>query len=446
MGVSYKKGTFAKATTVTTQDITDVGFQPKALILWTSNQTVETYEEHMMISYGFSDGTTDAVIVTSSEDNVTTSDTYLNMHNDSIVMIINKTTGALEARATISTFLSNGFTVNWVTNTTPAAIIHYVAIGGTDITNVKVTAREVGTLDLGNVAYTGVGFQPDFLLIMAGPTGGLGAYSYDTTIDAGSSIILGAMKSTSERWTISGVSEDNQNTSDTWSSERHDRCWQLMTTSSGTLNSLADFVSFDADGFTWNFVDIDPTTSTNRAPLVYLAIKGGVWNVGNATMPAANSTLTTNTDASATLKGIMVYSMGNTSTTGTTPVANHRLTIGGSDGTNNGLVSYSDNDNSGLMVVTQIQNDNNCIMTHVANATATSSTTLQTAAASTFAAHSFDLVFTNTDGTARLMTYWAVSEAGGGGGEVVEEIPAKSFGTLGYNSDIIGNQTIFGGY
>src|SRR5688572_16601612 len=163
MGVSYKKGTFTKQTTTGNQSITTVGFQPKALILWTSNQTVETYEEHAGLSYGFSDGTTDCVVACTTEDNVTTSDTYNNMHNDSIVMILNKTTGALEARATLNAWLADGFQLNWVTNTTPAAVIHYIAIGGTDIISVKVGTQNVGTTTTGSKSYTGVGFQPDFL-------------------------------------------------------------------------------------------------------------------------------------------------------------------------------------------------------------------------------------------------------------------------------------------
>ena len=407
MGVSYKKGTFTKNTGTGTQDVTGVGFQAKALILFTSNQTVETFEEHAMLSYGFSDGTTDCCLVSSTEDNVTTSDTYNNLHNDSIVFIINKTTGAFEARATLNSFASDGFQLNWVTNTTPAAVIHYIAIGGTDITNVKVGTQNVGTTATGNKAYTGVGFQPDFLHVLHNNALPASAYTYNTTVEAEWGFGISAMKATNERWAIVTSSQDAVGTSVSWRREMHDKCFTHIVNSTGAVNLEADFISFDSDGFTWNYTTNAGGNTTNQ-PFAYLAIKGGLWTVGDSIMPDINASVTTETAGNGTLKGIMLANILSNATGG--GVSTNGITIGGSDGTNNGLVSLCDLSGSALMVVTQIQNDNNCNMSMISNATASSSTTLQTGAA-TFGKNSFTIAYTNTDANIRIHTFWAVSEA-----------------------------------
>ena len=409
MGVFCKKGTFTKNTGTGTQDITTVGFQPKALILWTSNQTVETFEEHAHVSYGFSDGTNDCVTVHRVEDNSTTSDNDSNLYNDAIVQIINaSTSGAEEARATLNAWLSNGFQLNWSVNTTPAAVIHYMAIGGDSITNVKVGTQSVGTTTTGNKSYTGVGFQPDFLLtINSGALPGAGSYTYNTTIETHAGLGISAMKSTSARWCMSTASEDAQPTSDTWRYHSITKCFSYVDNTTGTLLLAADFVSFDSDGFTWNY-GTNTTANNQNAPFAYLAIKGGVWDVGSFLSPTTNTTVVTNTDSSAKLRGIMTHETQNGAASLDAVQTHSIIDIGGSDGTNQGMVTYCDLDGQGNMITARKQNDDNLVYHMVSAATATSSTTPGNCTV-TFSTNSFTTSWSNTDGSQRYISYWGVS-------------------------------------
>lgn len=436
MGIDYKQGTFTKATATGDQDITTVGFQPKALTLWGILTTGETFVEHYSVSYGFTDGTNDMVVTSVSEDNQASSDSGGTLYNDACIMLCDPTTAAYDivGRATLSTFLSNGFRLNWSVANATAYVIHYTAIGGSDITNVLAGTRNVTAAAAGNQGYTGVGFQPDFLLTA---NGGVNANTAPTTTRAfHSGLGISAMKSTSARWSVSNASERGRTTMDTWRYQRTDKCFTILLNSSGALDAEADFVSFDSDGLTWNYT----TTSAAAAvdDFIFLTIKGGVWDIANATAPTSNSTTTINTDASATFKGIQLVSVENT--TNASIVAHCAMAIGGCDASNNqGVTTYYDTDNAADSVIAMRQNDNNCMYMMVANATATSSTVLDVGTG-TAAAHSIDIAWTNTDASARQFVYWALSEAAVA--VVTEEPSFKSFGSLGI-TNTTGN-TIFG--
>jgi hypothetical protein len=60
----------------------------------------------------------------------------------------------------------DGFTIRWTTNEARADIIHYIALGGTDITN-AVASDFTMTTGSGTQDVTGLGFQPDFLMFLS---------------------------------------------------------------------------------------------------------------------------------------------------------------------------------------------------------------------------------------------------------------------------------------
>src|SRR5262245_43768856 len=143
MGISFEKFTFTKSTSTAvpvSQSVTlTTAFQPKVLILWTNGSTGTTFEEHVACSFGFSDGTNDACVSTISWDNANSA-TYRNVIRNNAILVMYATSGTpptLLSVAEVTSFNSNGFTLSWTTNGTgnTAAIIHGIAIGGTDITN-----------------------------------------------------------------------------------------------------------------------------------------------------------------------------------------------------------------------------------------------------------------------------------------------------------------------
>src|SRR5215211_701073 len=276
MPVSFKQGSFTAISAPGTQDITDVGFQPKAVILWCFHVDNTTVVENVFFSYGFYDGTNQACVTFSSVDNATTSDTYSNVSNTTVLNSFNQA-GTEVYRATIDSFLSNGFRVNFSVNL-GTTLISYIAIGGTDITNVKVGSTSIGTTTTGNKSYTGVGFQGNFMLAASSnflPTAS--AYTFNNTAEANAGFVLGAAKSSTERWTVSTASEDARADADTWSYQRGDKCFAYLDNTTGALLAEADFVSWNADGFTWNYTT-NTTANNQNAPIIYMVIKGGIWN------------------------------------------------------------------------------------------------------------------------------------------------------------------------
>ena len=409
MGVSVKTGRFSTRSGTGTQDITDVGFQPKALIIF-GNPTgaYDTFSEVVICDYGISDGTNHASVCFSSVDNSTTSDTYSNVSNSTILNTFNES-GTEVYRVTVS-FLSNGFQLNYAVNTAANLIYGYIAIGGTDITNVKVGTQSIGTTTTGNKAYTGVGFQPDFLIAASTnflPTAS--AYTFNNTAEANAGLVLSAMKSSSERWTVSVASEDARTTSDTWKYQRGDKCFAYLDNTTGGLLAEADFVSFDSDGFTWNYTT-NTTSNNQNGPFIYLAIKGGVWDVSHFQSPTTNTTVQTNTSSGATLKGVQFANVTSTLITSTTISAHNHLDMGASDGTTPYGSTIHDTDAAGNMINVRVIS-NTYVIKHITAAATATSSTIQGRATVSLSTSSFTTTWTSTDGTQRYIPYWALSES-----------------------------------
>ena len=402
MGVSFEKFSFTKITTVASQEINLTGaFQPKALILWTGGNTGTVFQEHMNISFGFSDGTNDAVVSQESEDNAGSA-LYINvLRNDSIVSIFSETQAEL-SRANVTSFDADGFTLNWTVNGAgnPAAIIHGIAIGGTDITNVVVDFETAGTTATGNKAYTGAGFQPDFMIAIADWD------QYNTTSTSSNNVIIGCAKSTTKRWAIDGNTEGAA-TMDTWSYHRNDKC-MVMLSQTGSVDEEADFVSFDANGFTWNWTNAPGFTTDAIACLL---IKGGQWDVGTATQRDNTGSQAITTAGIDTHKGAFFVTHGQVISTAGTAQSHNRLSIGGADGTRQGYATWHDTDAAGTSIISKIQGTDGILRAITAAATATSSTTQAQADFTSFSANTVTINWSVADTTDRIVSWFAVGEA-----------------------------------
>lgn len=361
----------------TTQEINFAGtaFTPKVLwIFGTLNGSANAHAEHMHISYGFSDGTNDACVVQASVDNGTTSVTGGRVYTNAITA--NLDAGGDPAnenrRASLETFDSDGFTLRWDNSDGNALLLHYLAVGGTDITNVKVTSHNaLSGAGTGNEAYTGVGFQGDFLnLIIGGVTGTA------NTNNAVYNMMIGAATSSSARWVFGSSSEDNVGTSDTYNFKEINRVFASYSNTTGSLDALADFVSFDSDGFTINYSDA-PNNATNQV-FASLVIKGGLWDVGNGTAPAATGAQNLSLGAGRDPEAFLIFTWGDTTTSsGAAAEAESRMSIGGSDNSlRERCGSMHDTDAAANMINTRISRNDKVIQAYTANATAGSSTTL----------------------------------------------------------------------
>ena len=101
----------------------------------------------------------------------------------------------------------------------------------------------------GNQVVTGVGFTPKAIIFW---TDRLTATGYGT----GAALQLGAVTSTTGRWSVSCFSDEAAATSNTGRSNRNDRCIEILGSGTPTTESAADIVSFDPNGFTINWAAV----------------------------------------------------------------------------------------------------------------------------------------------------------------------------------------------
>jgi hypothetical protein len=375
------KFTFTKITTGTSNVSQEVNLSlpsaPKALWLFAVPVTANnTYNEGISWSYGYSDGTDDACMAYSSQDDSDPTTCNHVFRNDNIICLFSTTTPTtVLARANVTTFDTDGFTLNWVTNNSSAYIIHGYVVGGTDITNAKVINTTVGTESTGNADYTGFGFSSaNFVNIMTTHDGNL-----FNTADGEANISIGAAVSSTKRWNLGGYGQTAQGTSDTYHFYMNNQVASAWDRGNGNVRAEADFVSFITDGLRLNWTDA-PVDSAQ--PISFLLIKGGLWDVGDF---AANNT--TNNQIISLASGITadlfaVFGVQTTSTdTGTPAPGTHSIMIGGVDkDSDQGHIWGQDVDGESSGAVTAMQSRvDEVIRVSTAAATASSSTLLGSA-------------------------------------------------------------------
>ena len=166
MALSSKVGTFTTNTVTGNQAITGVGFQPKIVFIFATQKTAAGASVDMSLCFGVGvSSTSRAYKAVADRDAQTTTEANTRSSNAGLFAI--KTTSSptvLTAAADLVTLDSDGFTFNLTTAPGTGIFMGYLALGGTDIANVAtgVFNERTGT---GSQAVTGVGFQPDAILL-----------------------------------------------------------------------------------------------------------------------------------------------------------------------------------------------------------------------------------------------------------------------------------------
>lgn len=388
MAVSYKVGSFNHRSGTGSQVVTGVGFEPKALILFAINATTEPIQVHSVVNIGFTDGTNERSIWVGSEDGVGTSNANRYGNSGKVINFRAVSDGSLQAEADLTSFDSNGFTLNWTTNTISGVPIKYVAIGGTDITDVEVGSfTSASGTGVQNVS-TGVA-NADFLMLM-----NWASLTEDSLVTTGE-LALGMATSSSNRGCTTITSQDATGTSNTQRYQRTETVFQNMSSNSTSKLNEADFDGFTASGF-----DLDWSLANQRV-IYYLTIKGGQWEVGNGTSPASASTKSFTTTFEP--KGLLIHGFNRAASTAVNTSA--VLTFGASDETTDVSIGVLDFDAVGTTDSARRSSSTSCV-----NGLGNTSETNELANVSTgggFNATDFTLQFTKTNSTLRELI-WAV--------------------------------------
>ena len=279
MALSIKTGTFAKSTGAqpVSQAVTGVGFTPKALILYATPQTVfDTLGAGSYFCMGVStrrSAATQQRSVMFLSDQAATTNNWQDMRSAALTLS-DTGNGTIRAQCDLTTFDADGFTLNWTVNNATAYNVHYVAIGGTDITDAFVDDFLTGTAT-GNVSETGVGFQGTAVIFLG--IASAAALPVANATDPG--VSFGIATSATQRgcWAV-GSRDARTEVGTRGNTQRIDRCIRNLTRT--TLDTSCDFVSFDADGFTVTNVAADVAVPVSHR-IGYLVLKGGSWIADN---------------------------------------------------------------------------------------------------------------------------------------------------------------------
>jgi hypothetical protein len=271
-------GNFALNTSEGNQAVTGVGFRPKIVLFMPTPMTADGIQVDLRMAFGAGISSTERMVFeASSEDGQGTTDTASESSAALCLMLNNVGTTTADVEADLVTLDADGFTINITTAPGTAYRVGYMALGGADLTNVAIGdfAASNGS---GNQSVTGVGFQPDGIIFVLNRRGSMGAAGGDAHLS------LGFATSSSERGCIGMFSNSGAATSQTTRHQRTDACIISLGGSTGNENGLADFVSFDADGFTVNW------SNAHDPQVGYIAFKGGQYFVGNLTTQTGTGT------------------------------------------------------------------------------------------------------------------------------------------------------------
>lgn len=390
MAFSVHQGSFTAKTSTGSQAYTGVGFTPKALIMWISNVTAAGYLPDASLGFGASDGTTDRGAAMWVDDNVGTDDSA-NRHDTKSLLLITSGTSTVGLAASVTSFDSDGFTLNYSTADGTGYLVNYIALGGTTLTNAKVGAA-AAKLSTGNQAYTGVGFQPTCLLFFG--------VQLETAIPNNSvngKLMIGAADGTHNAVTWFR-DFDGGATSNTLSRLQTTSCITGTSSSSATLVSEASLTSFDADGFTLNW----STAGAAAFNYMYLALKGGSYFVGNDTQ---NTTTGTKATTGVGFRPAGLLAMGIQQATPNS-FSGAQLAVGGTDGTRQGFTWAESQNGLGTSEA------NSAFGTTKALRFATGpSTTVAEAGISSMDSDGFTLNWSTADATARQFAFLAFGPA-----------------------------------
>ncbi len=264
-GLLAKTSTFNSPVGTGNQSVSGVGFQPKAVLFWITNRNSPGASPGALFGRGWTDGANQAAAATIWQDG---SDTTAGRQvNDKSILLVN-VDGTVRTDAAIVSLDADGFTLNWTT-AGGNRLVSYLALGGAALTNVKVGSQ---LLSVSNAteSITGVGFQPDSILLFGARGTAFGATQEGHA--------FGVAASTTSRH--SSAHRERDTTGNGTSGYRDNRAL-VGADDTTTPEAEWDIQSFDADGFT-----LSGSPSENMV-MSYLALKGISVAEGILTQPTS---------------------------------------------------------------------------------------------------------------------------------------------------------------
>lgn len=275
-------GTFHQPTDAApvTQEITGLGFQPSALIMFAGSPTAEdTWTEDALLAIGFASAAASDFSAAFFSEHGTAAINSTTRTANSIISLPGPSE-TLTAEAHLASFDTDGFTLHWTTTNAAARLISYLALGGTDITNAVVGSFATAhSAQLQTIS--GLGFQPDAILFITTEAQG----SPPQTIQH-ARIGFGAWSARAGAFGRSIFAYDEQAGASIQRAQ-DDSPVNLVSAYGGGFDNRGRIARADADGFT---IAYESLTGTSRVG--YLALAGISVSVARTMKPIAAGPIT----------------------------------------------------------------------------------------------------------------------------------------------------------
>ncbi|MBK7860150.1 MAG: hypothetical protein IPJ65_16350 [Archangiaceae bacterium] len=260
-------GSFTQGNGASQQVAHPLGLQPRAAIFWASGGTsVGTIERSAYPMVGFTDGAATYVSGMTAVDNQ--SFNYGARAIAPALITFDTGTNTPLARATLAGWNASTFTLAWSPNDGLPRVIHYLLIGGTDV---SAKALDFITNNTASTqAVTGVGFKPDLLVSLYAAFANSGLPSYSPSLHSHLSAAGPGVE-----WSL------GLNVQTAGFANRYFAPDALFITQSTPPVFTANVASFDSNGFTLNL-----TRSSGNARIMTLCLAGQGLAVGLLTTSA----------------------------------------------------------------------------------------------------------------------------------------------------------------
>lgn len=399
MPLSVATSAFNAPTVTGNQAVTGVGFQP-LVVFFLYGQHGTALGNAVDAYSGFGAGvssTSRRTVGGYTQDGVATSQAGAWHRSNRCIREVRTSDDALLRDADVVSLDTDGFTLNWLTVEGTARRIFYVALAGTDLTNVFIGNDTSGAVT-GNKAVTGVGFQPDLLIALLDTSST--ATDNENSLNGGWS--FGVAKSSTSRWCTNWFSTDGAAAAD----EQR----VLFTTRMAahirpdlTFRHEFDLVSFDSDGFTYNRI-------TNAVDTIwyYIALKG-TYQSFLSTFAQPGSTGNQGVTGVGFTPGLELFSSVSHQTSGTAQTGTAHLLGASLSSANRRVLTMAATDTADPTAADKRASEALCL-THLTAGTPTVNAEADFVSQD---ADGFTVNWTTADATARIQAYLALASAAG---------------------------------
>jgi hypothetical protein len=355
VALGVKIGSFTAATTDTvgtTFAQSSFGFVPTAIIMWTTGRSTDgsSTSLHGCISIGYATGTSNRVLtMVNSRDSNATTDNDSMIRTDAMCGYVGAT-GGFDGAIDLQSFDADGFTPVVDVQHAVNRRYNYIALGGSDLTDVACgTWTEPASTGVQAIV-TGLSFQPTIAFLS-----GTQATATSTRIDD-CNIFHGVMTAT-DQWVCMYGENHGLTEGDPWSYGRNGECAVLLDPAAaidaGATNFRASYSSFNSDGFS-----ISVTERAASRLGSYLALRGPRFKATSVTTRTDGNAITVTSAGVGTPKLAFAMSNGVAEHSADTPTNSGLVSIGAAESTTSRFahaVRYEDGSANSNIITHQVQ-------------------------------------------------------------------------------------------